>query len=98
MFDIGYISDRNDGITELRVNGYTQVKRILDGMRPYIRFKQQQVAYALKMLDVLEKQKFSTLSITRRKKLALQFNKIREANYKSNNTYSPEEVITLLTR
>ena len=98
MFAIGYISDRNDGITELRVNGYSQVKRILEGMQPHIRFKQKQVAYALAMLNVLENHKFSTLSIDMRKQLALQFNEIREANYKSKNKYSPEEVITLLTR
>ena len=98
MFDIGYISDRNDGITELRINGYSQVKRILEGMQPHIRFKQKQVAYALTMLNVLENKKFSTLSIDIRKQLAIQFNEIRKANYKSKHKYSPEEAIVLLTR
>ena len=34
-FGIGYISRRNDGMTELRINGYAQVRDILKKLIPY---------------------------------------------------------------
>src|SRR3990167_10067191 len=46
-FGIGYISHRNDGITELRINGFEQVRDILIKLQPFIRFKAKQ-AEALK--------------------------------------------------
>ena len=39
---IGYLSQRNDGMTELLVNGYKQVRDILTLLLPYIRFKKIQ--------------------------------------------------------
>lgn len=39
VFDIGYLSSRNDGITELRINGFASVRNVLEQLRPYIRFK-----------------------------------------------------------
>jgi hypothetical protein len=32
------ISQRNDGMTELRVNGFKQVKEILQNLLPFIKF------------------------------------------------------------
>jgi hypothetical protein len=95
---IGYLYDRNDGITELRINGYSQVKRILAAMQPYVRFKHRQVEYALKMLEVLENTKFLSLSKHKRTRLAGLYNKLREANYSSKcRKYSAEETTQLLT-
>ena len=42
ILGIGYISRRNDGMTELRINGYAQVRDILEALLPYIRFKKLQ--------------------------------------------------------
>lgn len=98
ILNAGYISDRNDGITELRINGYGQVKQILSNMHPYIRFKSKQVAYALKMLEVLENQSFLSLPINVRFRLATWFNKLRAANYKSHHKSSDERVLELLTK
>ena len=50
---IGYISRRNDGMTELRINGFRQVKGILEVLLPYIKFKKVQAKtlyVAVKML------------------------------------------------
>lgn len=38
---IGYISKRNDNITELRINGFRQINSILCQLIPYIRFKKE---------------------------------------------------------
>ncbi len=97
---IGYIHDRNDGITEYRINGYGQVKRVLQSMQPFIRFKKRQVTYALKMLEILDGQEFLSLSRDTRAQLADWFNEIRQANYSSGagNAFSAKEVKTLLTK
>ena len=39
LFGVGYVSRRGDGITELRINGYGQVKKILSLLLPFIRLK-----------------------------------------------------------
>lgn len=42
VLGIGYPSVRNDGMTELRINGYQQVRDILESLLPFIRFKKIQ--------------------------------------------------------
>ena len=42
VLGIGYHSTRNDGMTELRINGYQQVRDILGSLLPFIRFKKIQ--------------------------------------------------------
>ena len=42
VLGIGYISHRNDGMTELRINGHKQVMRILESLSPFLRFKKKQ--------------------------------------------------------
>jgi hypothetical protein len=81
LLDIGYIHDRKDGISEFRINGYGQVKRILEGMKPFVRFKKKQVSYALSILDMLEGNSFPSLSRSDRLRAANWMIKLREANY-----------------
>lgn len=50
----GYLSDRKDHITELRIEGYKQVKSILNTLLPYIVFKKQQVKMILKAIKILQ--------------------------------------------
>lgn len=52
---IGYISRRNDRMTELRINGLSAIKSILSSINEYIRFKKKQVALVLRAIDILEK-------------------------------------------
>lgn len=42
IFGIGYLHARNDGMTELRINGFDTVSMILTELQPYIRFKRLQ--------------------------------------------------------
>jgi hypothetical protein len=56
-FGIGYISRRNDNITELRINGYAQVEKILKSLNPYIKFKKIQARTILKSAKILQKKK-----------------------------------------
>lgn len=62
ILGIGYISRRNDGMTELRVNGYEQVEKILRKLYAYLRFKKDQVKYLFRILAILSKKNISKLS------------------------------------
>lgn len=56
ILGIGYVSKRNDGITELRINGYKQVEKILKLLVPFIQFKQVQAETILKAISLLKKE------------------------------------------
>jgi len=83
ILGIGYVHDRNDGISELRINGYSQVMRVLQGVEPFVRFKKKQVDYALSILNVIDGKSFPSLSRSTRMQTADWLIKLREANYKS---------------
>ena len=51
----GYIAKRNDGMSELRINGFTTVHRILSDLRPYIRFKTLQVEALMAACSLLSR-------------------------------------------
>src|SRR5205085_11718014 len=54
QLNIGYVSRRRDGISELRINGYIAVKKVLSEIREYIRFKRQQAELMLDAIEVLQ--------------------------------------------
>ena len=62
ILGMGYISRRNDGITELRINGYERVQKILQSLYPYLRFKKDQSRYLFRALDILNKRKVNQLT------------------------------------
>ena len=61
VLGIGYISKRNDGMTELRINGYKQIRDILKSLLPYIRFKKLQTRALLKPCETLSEPKIKKL-------------------------------------
>lgn len=65
QFEIGYMYQRNDEITELRVEGHEAVERILKELKPYILFKEKQVELVLKILEYLKKGKANLLEIAK---------------------------------
>lgn len=62
---IGYIYNRNDSMTELKIEGFESVERILTIMKPFIHFKKKQVKLVLKALKLLKKKDFDILAIAR---------------------------------
>ena len=80
---IGYLSDRNDKITELRVNGYEQVERILTNLQPYAKFKARQIEITLKILSIVSKKKITQLTGKERSKIADLIIELRNENYYS---------------
>jgi len=79
----GYVSKRNDGITELRINGYESVREILKKLYPYVKFKRKQIGYVLKALDLLRQKSFRELTKAERLKVAHAIFKSRQETYQS---------------
>ena len=61
----GYVSRRNDGMTELRINGFSQVREILEALQPYIRFKKKQAKLLVQACKMLEQQTLRMIKIER---------------------------------
>jgi hypothetical protein len=95
VLGIGYLSHRNDGMTELRINGFVSVQEVLTKVRPFIRFKEVQVDALLQACKILSSKKIGALSEQELRSLVEIVFLIRDSNYKSTATLSKE---TLLNR
>lgn len=93
---IGYISRRNDHITELRINGYAQTKRILELLNRFIRFKKVQARAMLKAAKFLGKKRIERFTKRDRLVLANCLLAIQNANYATRKKKTREEVFVLL--
>lgn len=82
--NIGYISRRNDNMTELRINGYKQVKDVLEKLYPYVKFKKKQIEYTLQMFQILDSEKkISEMKRKDKKRLANAILRSRQQSYQS---------------
>lgn len=79
----GYISHRNDGMTELRINGFKSCERILTELKPYIRFKKVQVDCVLNAIFLLQQHPFPKLPEDSKRKLVDLMLLIQWHNYQS---------------
>jgi len=95
-FKIGYISRRKDGITELRINGFASVRKVLTALQPYIRFKQAQVAAMLQACEILGDTTVRNLSDAQLRKLVNLVFEIKEHNYKSRQTLTKDILLLRL--
>ena len=83
VFSIGYISRRNDGMTELRINGYDQTQKILSLLYPYLKFKKKQAKYFLRVLRILKKKKIDSLTKKEKHNIANCLITARKQSYQS---------------
>ena len=97
LFGIGYISRRNDGMTELRINGFEQVRDILTELKPFIRFKAKQVQALIDACDLLSKKFIRELSKEELQKLIELTFVIRKENYKSRSKLTKEKLNQFLS-
>jgi hypothetical protein len=75
QFKIGYLYQRNDRMTELRIEGHKAVEKILKELKPYFLFKRKQVELVLKILEKIKVGKVTLL------KVAELTDKISKLNY-----------------
>ena len=93
---IGYICQRNDGMTELRINGYKQVRDILDCLLPYIKFKKIQANALKKACNILLKTKLKLLNKTELVKIVDLILVIQNENYVTKRKKTKDELCQML--
>ncbi|MBU6431624.1 hypothetical protein KGQ29_04655 [Patescibacteria group bacterium] len=96
VLGIGYLSKRNDGMTELRINGYKQVRDILNILLPYIRFKKLQGDALKNACEILSDTKFKMLSKEKLKELVNYILVIQGENYVTKKKKTREEFLAML--
>ncbi len=92
---VGYISKRNDGITELRVNGFKQVRDFLRQVQPFIRFKSLQCEAVITACGILDKG-VNTLSHEELVSLVGLVMLVQHENYSSHSKKTREELFQIL--
>lgn len=96
ILNIGYLSRRRDGMTELRINGHKQIKEIIKNLLPYIRFKkiQAQALYkACVLLSNMKRGQHDSKNLSVLVDLVLV---IQQENYVTKKKRSKKELLNLL--
>ena len=96
IFGIGYLSCRNDGMSELRINGFRQIRKVILNLLPYIRFKKIQAEAFLKAADLLSKKTTRQLTEIDLKKLIDLTLIIQNSNYVSKRKKTREELLRIV--
>ncbi len=94
---IGYVSKRNDGMAELRVNGFYQIKQILTDLIPYIRFKRKQAEAMLRAVRILTGKTTRQLSQRELKQIATCMLIVQRENYATRNKKTEQEIMDILS-
>jgi len=96
IFEIGYISKRNDGMSELRINGYQSVKNILEILLPFIRFKRIQAEALFKACIILSSKKYKLLLKSDLAMLVDLILIIQKENYATKSKKTRKELLKIL--
>ena len=94
--ECGYVSRRNDGITELRMQGFSQVKKLLQELLPYIRFKKKQATLLLRACIMLEDSTLRTMTPRTMRAIADMLLLLQSENYMSKGRRTKEDLYQLL--
>ena len=89
---IGYVSNRNDGITELRINGFEKVEKILKMLSPFIKFRKNQTKTVLKAINLMQKKDISELAASDYKKLINFLLDVQNDNYQSSHKKTKQDL------
>jgi hypothetical protein len=94
VLGIGYISHRNDGMTELRINGHRQVMQILESLKPFLKFKEKQATAIIDSARLLlEVNSDKTIM---KEKLVDNILIVQQENYATKRKRSKEELRSIL--
>ncbi len=96
VLGIGYISRRNDAISELRINGFNKVESILIELKPHVRFKHIQVEAMIKACHILDKRHINKLSDKQLLGIVDLILVIQNENYKAHRKKTREEYLEIL--
>ena len=93
---IGYLSQRKDGMTELRMNGYEQVRNILEALLPFIKFKEIQATALKEACEILLNTKLKMLNSVQLIKLVDLILVIQKENYVTKKKKTRLELLQML--
>lgn len=96
ILDTGYISKRNDGMSELRINGFESIKDILGLLTPYIKFKKLQASALYKALVILTNASLNMLSKKELQKVVKYLLVIQNENYVTKRKKTKQELYSIL--
>ena len=96
ILDIGYISKRKDNITELRINGFKQVRDIIKSLTPFIKFKRIQARVVYKAACLLSNRKNNSLTKRELLKLVDYILLIQNENYVAKRKKDKKELTKIL--
>jgi len=96
ILGIGYISRRNDGMTELRINGYNQVNNIIRFILPYVKFKKLQCNALQKACKVLLSTASRRLDQKQLLKIVDYILVIQNENYVTKRKKTKDELLKML--
>ena len=96
VFRIGYLSRRNDGMSELRINGFRQVRDIIKDLLPFIKFKKEQAAACFKAAVLLSKKISEHLTTSELRKIVKYILIIQNANYITKKKKTKKELMKIL--
>ena len=98
IIGIGYLSDRNDKITELKINGYDTVCQLIKLIIPYLKFKKVQAKKVLEIGKLIGNNNLPNLSVKKRKRIAQLIIDIRNCNYfSSQRKFSDSDIRKILS-
>ena len=92
VLGIGYLSRRNDGMTELRINGFAQVENILGKLLPFLKFKKKQ---ALALMDSVRFLKAGDKTDRAMRKLVKNILIVQSENYVTRKKRSEAELLSI---
>ena len=92
----GYLHQRNDGMSELRINGFASVRDILESLRPYIRFKSIQTEALIEACTILSSTKYRMLDREQKVKLVDLILVIQRENYVTKKKKTRDGLLRIL--
>lgn len=92
VLKVGYFSRRKDGISELRINGFKTVERVLIQLLPFIKFKNKQAKMLLKSAHILQ----SKMGNDQKKQLVENILAVQSENYVAKRKKTKSELFQLL--
>ena len=92
----GYFHQRNDGMSELRINGYSSVRDILVLLLPFIRFKRIQAEALLEGCTILSSNKYKMLDSKQKIRLVDLILMIQKENYVTKKKKTKDELLKIL--
>ncbi|MDP2655065.1 MAG: LAGLIDADG family homing endonuclease [bacterium] len=92
----GYVSRRNDGMTELRINGFSQVRETVEALLPHLRFKKKQAKLLIQACKLLEVETLRTMKPKDMRNIVDLLLLIQNENYMSKRRKTKEELHQIL--